>query len=195
MSCSVTTPSDSRSSLEVRRPGPSSACTARAAPWARTSPGRGRRGPSTGATPTRSASARRRSGPAPPPRAPPPPRPARRRRPRARPASRRRRRARRSSAPGTRARSGSSTRTGCCSPPRRRAADRSADQFSDSCHRPFDVEPSPQIAMATCGSPRACRRAPRRHATGYAIGRCDMTVHVLFPYQSPMWLLPSRPRV
>ena len=32
-------------------------------------------------------------------------------------------------------------------------------------------------------------------ATGYAIGRCDITVHVRLPCQSPMWLLPSRPRV
>ena len=29
-----------------------------------------------------------------------------------------------------------------------------ADMLSDSCQRPFDVEPSPQIAIATRGSPR-----------------------------------------
>src|SRR5512132_467936 len=70
-----------------------------------------------------------------------------------------------------------------------------ADTFSASCHRPLDVEPSPQIAMATCGSPLCLYASAAPAAGGYAIGRCDITVHVLLPCQSPMWLLPSRPRV
>src|SRR5213080_943988 len=66
--------------------------------------------------------------------------------------------------------------------------------FRASCHRPFDVAPSPQIAMATWPLPARWYASAAPHATGYAIGRWDITAYVRWPYQSPMWLLPSRPR-
>src|SRR3712207_9423685 len=61
-----------------------------------------------------------------------------------------------------------------------------ADQLMASCRRPFDVAPSPQIAIATLPSPRRWYAHAAPTATGYAIGRCDMTVNVLLPCQSPM---------
>ena len=69
-----------------------------------------------------------------------------------------------------------------------------AEVLIASCQRPFEVAPSPQIAIATRRSPLRwyARAAPT--ATGYAIGRWDITAYVRWPYQSPMWLLPSRPR-
>src|SRR5436190_1854153 len=72
---------------------------------------------------------------------------------------------------------------------------RMPDTFSDSCHRPLEVAPSPQIASATRGSPRIWYASAAPAATGYAFGRFDSTVNVFDPDQSPMWLLPSRPRV
>src|SRR6266498_2016111 len=69
------------------------------------------------------------------------------------------------------------------------------ETFRASCHRPFEVAPSPQMAMATLCSPRRLYASAAPHATGYEMGRWEITVNVCAPSQSPMWLLPSRPRV
>src|SRR4249920_64519 len=53
-----------------------------------------------------------------------------------------------------------------------------ADVLIASCQRPFDVAPSPQIAIATRRSPLRWYANAAPQATGYAIGRWDITAYV-----------------
>src|SRR6266545_599381 len=58
----------------------------------------------------------------------------------------------------------------------------------------FGVEYAHRLLLTTHTTRRLYASAAPQ-ATGYEMGRWEITVNVCAPSQSPMWLLPSRPRV
>src|SRR5947208_13651206 len=60
-----------------------------------------------------------------------------------------------------------------------------AETFRHSCQRPFDVAPSPQIAMATRSSPRFLYARAAPAACGYADGWFERYANMRATFQSP----------